>query len=104
MTRAQAAGDFASAGTLALPAAKEGARKSIAQERTPTIQHRAADKSMHGKSVPEPSSLGKSLLEESALPESMSDKLPVQPPAEHLWPANRTTDFPPPPLMSPHLT
>lgn len=102
--RAQAAGDFASAGTLALPAAKEGARKSIAQERTPTIQHRAADKSMHGKSVPEPSVLGKSLLEESALRESMSGKLPVKATAEHLWITKATADFPPEPLMSEDLT
>src|SRR5260221_12949255 len=83
--RAQAAGDFASAGTLALPAAKEGARKSSAQERTPTIQHRAADKSMHGKSV----------FEESALRESMSGKLPFKATAEHLWITKATADFPP---------
>jgi ribosomal protein L40E len=42
--RAQAVRDFASAGILALPIAKEVAQEPIAQEETPGIQHRAVGK------------------------------------------------------------
>src|SRR5258708_10828403 len=92
--RAQAAGDFASAGTLALPAGREGARKSSREERPPTLQQRAPGKSMHEKSV----------LGQSALGESRSGKLPDKATEEPLWITEATADFAPEPLTSEDLT
>ena len=97
--RAQAAGDFASAGLRALPAASVGARQPIAKQETPTIEHRAPGKSMHGQSVH-----GQSAFGESALGESVSGKLPVKATTEHPWIAEATDDFPPATLTSEDLT
>jgi hypothetical protein len=77
--RTQAGRDFASAGILALPIAREVAQEPIARGETPGIQHRA---------------LGKSMLSES------SGKATVEGP----WITESTADFPQEDLTAEDLT